>query len=618
MTFSAMPDTARSGDTSAIVLKKPEGQGTKGSYYITGGDGVYPKAAAGINLNHRSRFLNVYGSCSYAFDKSYSLITARDTFQFPIDAARGVRTNNFYKEYTPTKNSLNASLSLNYLPDKNTLVGISSSLGGNFSRLQGYTKSDYNIYGDSMLLLSANNDGRENLLNIDNEINVFKILSTNKAMIVNAAYIRHWDHNSLTDQNTFLNKEGGDVSDASAGFYPLQNTLTITGIDILGAKVAYRQKLDSTLYLLGGLGFSDSKLSNTVDAAGLKNGTWVNDDSLSGRVTLREPIETMYTSLQFDKGRYGFRLGLTYEYITRDLHDIDSAGIFSNRYNQFLPSVAVWKKLSRVTRLDVGYDRRFALPAYSDIAQNVSFNDIYGVSIGNPFLQPVVSDNINAQLQYKDFQFSVFGRRDKRAIVTDQQSESLTGEIFYIMSHNLAYSESVSAEANLPFQLTSRLRWSNDLVGSWNQFQTQVMPSENFVTAIFQKSYFGYNLNSTVDLMLPHQYHIEVSGIYHSAGWSGAYNWTGAGALSLVASKSFADNSSLQLSMSDIFKSMYTHIYMNVPDLAYHIHSNFDQIPESRRAEVVRISYHKSFGSPKIRDPRNWESSAGDDLSRLR
>jgi iron complex outermembrane receptor protein len=609
MAFSMVADTARKGDTTGV---HPEGLGTNGSYYIKGGYGQFAKADAGINLNHRSKSLDVAATASYSFDKSYSLITSKDgTNQFPIDFGKGVRTYQFYQESTPSKHRIYAGLSLDYQADKNTVVGVTASVSRVFNHLQGYTNSSNNIYGDSVLNQNILNGGKEDLVNAVTEINVDKVLSKNKKLGFNFAYIRRSDYNLPIDHYTFLNKEGSDVSHSSETFYTQQKTLTRTGIDIFSGKGEYSQKLDSALYLVAGLSFSDSRLASTIDAQGLKDGVWNNNYGISGKVTLEEPVGELYSSLRFDKGRYRVVLGLSYKYVRRDLQSGEPHGDLPDRYGELLPSLMVRKTLSSAARLIIRYDRGFKLPEYVYIASNVNFNGIYGFSIGNPFLQPVVSNNVSALLQYKDFQFSLDGRRDEKAIAGFQQSESPTGNLFYITSQNMAWSEGLYAEAELPFQLAPWLRWTNDLVGSWNRFRADPKPSRSFVTSVLERSYFGYEIESRVNLSLPHQFFIGVTGSYHSGYWSGGYNLMGAGGVSLVISKRFRDNSSLQLSVSDLFRTNYTHEYLNAPELAYHIHSNISFIPESKRAELVTVTWRKSLGSDKVQSARNWGLTSG-------
>ncbi len=612
MTVADLSDTARTGDTTALQ-KKPEGLGARGQYHITGGYGQFPKANTGFYLNHRSKRLDFVATSYYSFNKSYSLITSRDgSCQFPIDLSKGVRTYQHDQEFRPTTNYIYTGLSLDYEADKNTVVGISTSMNGTFRRLLGYTNTVVNIYGDSVLNQIIQNDGRENLITLFTEVNIDKTLSKNKKLGINAAYIRRSDHCLPEDHYTFLNGEGADVSNTSATFYTQQNTLTRKVIDIFSGKAEYTQKLDARLYLKTGLSFSNSKLVSTVNAEGLKDDTWIGDYGLSDKVTLQEPMGDLYSSLHFDDGKYGFDLGLAYKYVTRDLHDGDSSGNFPGRYGQFLPSLTVRKKLSSQALFIIEYHRRFKLPGYGDIASNLTVTDIYGVSIGNPFLLPVVSNDISAGLHYKDFRFSIVGRRNEKAIVAAQQSESPMGNMFYIMSQNLTYSESVSVDVNLPFQLAPWLKWSSDLEGAWNQFRADPKPLETFVTSVLQRNYFNCHLKSTVSVKLPYQFFVEVSGSYHSSGWYGSYNGQASGGVGLVINKRLRDNSALQLSVSDLFRSMYLHQYLNAPELAYHIRSDISFISESKQAELVMITWRKNFGSDKIKQARAWDLTSED------
>src|ERR1700743_3101702 len=59
-----------------IVTKKNKKRGTNGSITLTGGYGVYEKASAGLNINHNTGKVNLYGSYSYWHNHDYGYLYA--------------------------------------------------------------------------------------------------------------------------------------------------------------------------------------------------------------------------------------------------------------------------------------------------------------------------------------------------------------------------------------------------------------------------------------------------------------------------------------------------------------------------------------------------------------
>ena len=70
---------------SAIInirLKKDTRLGTNGTATVNYGQGIYPKAGAGISLNHRNKKVNIFGSYNYAYRKGFNhLVLERRFYQ---------------------------------------------------------------------------------------------------------------------------------------------------------------------------------------------------------------------------------------------------------------------------------------------------------------------------------------------------------------------------------------------------------------------------------------------------------------------------------------------------------------------------------------------------------
>src|SRR5688572_29113607 len=64
---SAKYDAAGNAGIIDIILKKDQNQGTNGNFTANVAQGVYPKAGAGVSINHRNKKVNVFGGYNYNY-----------------------------------------------------------------------------------------------------------------------------------------------------------------------------------------------------------------------------------------------------------------------------------------------------------------------------------------------------------------------------------------------------------------------------------------------------------------------------------------------------------------------------------------------------------------------
>jgi iron complex outermembrane recepter protein len=290
----------------------------------------------------------------------------------------------------------------------------------------------------------------------------------------------------------------------------------------------------------------------------------------------------------------------------------------SRSFSNLFPTVFIRKKLSDESNFRFSYNRRITRPAYTSIASAVTFNDIYSIILGNPSLRPVITDNLQTQFSYKQYLFTLQFSRDKNQIVDHQQTESLSDSLFYQMSHNLNYQQSLTLQTSFPVKITSWWKMQNSFSGGWKQFETNPSPSLNFILGRFKETFFLFNLYTSQNFELPRKIFIELSGFYASTDWMGMYKRKGFGVLNFGIKKDLKHNATIQLSIADLLRSTHYPTDIDVPQAAYSIRSKIDVIPESRRAQIFRLSYSKSFGNNKMKGKRRGDGIFSDEDNRVR
>jgi hypothetical protein len=608
----------KDGGVINIIFKKNEEMGTAGSFSVTGGWGMYPKAGITVNVNHRAKYLNIYGSYSYSYDKTYSETIAHGAFQFPNDIGKGERSYYYYNETRPERKKSSANIGLNYIIDKKTTIGANVVVTGIFQTYKGFTSGDYTIYRDSLLLLRSDTHEKYNVRSAINSINVERILDNKSKLNVYADYIHYKNYNPSTLFNSFLSGEGKDIAFQSPFFFPQRQVLNQSAINLQAYKIVYERKVNASTSIEAGSKVSDSKITNIREVRSFKNGIWTRDNVISGVANVNESLKAVYSLMNINVKKTILNLGLRYEHLT--FHISNDAGIkqdISRKYSYLLPSFLVRRVLSDNSMVKLTYNRTMRMPSQNEISSPVSYADIYAVSVGNPFLKPVIADRLEVILRLKQKYFSVILNREKNAIIGGAPTESPTDSIFYSMSHNLKYLKNVTLRTYLPVSITSWWQMNISLIGAWNEYKTQLVPGMNFINTAFTNNYFTYNIYNNHSFTLPEKISVDLSAGYNSSYWWGVYRGIGFGVVELAIQKELKHQANIQLSASDLLMSTRNHNYFEIPNQAYQIRSNMYMNPESRKAFLIKLTYTKSFGNNKVKEPRRWGMAAQEESNRI-
>lgn len=116
-----------------------------------------------------------------------------------------------------------------------------------------------------------------------------------------------------------------------------------------------------------------------------------------------------YASVNFVVGKLNFVTGLRYERTDIAGDGNESAQIFSNGYDNFLPNIAVSRAFKNFKTLKLSYSQRIERPSLFFINPFRNITDIGNVSQGNPTLDPELVHQIEMGYNTNVLGFSIFG-----------------------------------------------------------------------------------------------------------------------------------------------------------------------------------------------------------------
>ncbi|MBC6489874.1 outer membrane beta-barrel protein [Flavihumibacter stibioxidans] len=173
-----------------------------------------------------------------------------------------------------------------------------------------------------------------------------------------------------------------------------------SNIEIMAGKMDYTGKLWNW-NMEAGLKSSVANTRNTADFTTIKDGLTSPDFEKNNDFRYRENIHAAYISLNGDGKRFSWKAGLRGEQTRSRGHQLgnpvkpDSA--FSRSYTNFFPSLFLSYKADSLEKhiITLSYGRRIERPFYQDLNPYVTPLDKFTLYVGNPFLQPGVTNELS-------------------------------------------------------------------------------------------------------------------------------------------------------------------------------------------------------------------------------
>jgi outer membrane receptor protein involved in Fe transport len=288
--------------------------------------------------------------------------------------------------------------------------------------------------------------------------------------------------------------------------------------------------------------------------------------------------------------------GLRYEYSHTSNEADKQENQVDRKIGMFFPSVFLSKKLSEAWEIQFSYTKRISRPTFNDLTSYLMYIDPMSVGTGNPSLQPTLTNNVRAGVNYKGYTFSLLASHDKHPIVLYQLSESPAGDIMYNNPQNMAYQKSLTFQTDLSINLFPWWSMNISLIGSWRQFKLS-HTDEKLV-----KSYTTASLNGRQNFLLPKNFSLEISGWYNAVQYDGSKELDGFGMLNAGLKKELGKQGSVQLTVTDLLKSMQVSGHFGtLTDEAFSVYAHFIYKAESANNRIVKLTYTRSFGNAKTK-----------------
>ncbi len=596
-------DAAGNSGIINIKTKKTKQFGYNVTATLGYSQGIYAKNNQNINFNYRKNKLNLFGTVSrYERNHFQNLSIQR---KFSDQGTKELLSR--FEQVSKMRNlgtSNNAKLGADYFISKKTTIG--AVVNGFYNPGVFTNQSDINISDANDVLQSktyAKSESRNTWKNISANVNFrHQFDSTGKELTADLDYIHYNAPNKQSISNYYFDAAGNPVfvPDTLYGSLP-------QSISIYSAKVDYVHPLKKGAKFEAGLKTSFVETDNNAVYDSLINNKLVRDYGRSNHFVYDENINAAYVnySRSLSKkitGQFGLRL----ENTVAHGYQKTTGEKFTLNYTQLFPTVFLQYAVNEKNNLTVNYGRRINRPDYQSLNPFVEFLDRYTFEVGNPYLKPEFSHNIEMSYSYNNFITATVNYTKTKDIIQQVLEQNEQENQTYIRIANIAKREQVGIAINAYKQIKN---FSGNIY---------VNVSDNKFSGIVNNTYVIVKgttamFNASASYKFKKGWNTEISGFYRTATPEGVFRIGSFGTMNLGVSKTLLkEKATLRLNVRDVLWSQ--RFKGNIQYGA--INTQFQQYGDSRVASIT-FTYRLSKGKVNTNNRRK-AGGAGDEQNRVK
>ena len=609
---SARYDAEGNAGIINIKLKKNKKYGTNGSIAVNGSFAVdtfdvsmHPSYGATVSLNHRNKFINVFGSYGYYENQGYN-----------FERLSRLQAERFFDQNIFTSNdnqSHRGKLGLDYFINEKQTIGF--LVNGNFMEGSNNGGSDIKIGPqdtrqiEEVLVSESLSNGPTD--NIDLNLNYQFKGDNDLVWNIDADYgMFSRDHDNRYP-NTYYAADRETVLSENE-FADNQNS----NINIYTFKIDHERNLGKGK-LGAGIKTALVETENSFDFFLNVNNVDVLEEDRSNDFNYSENVNAAYVSYDLKKDKWSYQLGLRVENsITKgeliSTQAVDDKLVERN-FTDWFPSGGISYAANQNNQFAFAFGRRVDRPNYQNLNPFVYLINELSVATGDPFLKPQYTNNIQLTHTFK-YRFNttikVSQTKDLMTRFSDVNEDQVDDEGNVIGEkftwRNLTTQNHYSLNFSAP--LTIKEWWSTYTNLSAYRLENKADYGEGRIVDI---SANALNLFMQHTFSLSKDLNIELSGWANTPSiWGGNFETGSMWAINAGIQKKVLDgNGTLSFGIDDIFNSSF-----------WTAESNFGiQSMEglggwsSRR---VKASFNYNFGNDKVKS-RNRNTGLEEEKKRV-
>ncbi|MEO6722991.1 MAG: outer membrane beta-barrel family protein [Ferruginibacter sp.] len=557
-----------------------------------------------LDFNYRKDKVNVFGTFGYTLINKFNDIDINRQYFYNGGQPSGSFSQKSYIRNTGSGYS--TKLGMDIYASEKTTIGV---------LLNGVMRSpneNNNSYGR---LFNAAGQPDSSVISRNKEQRKFKNGSANlnykhtfkkdgPEISANLDYLAFATNNNQLFLNQTSNTAGTFLSnDQLNGNLP-------TAIHIYSASADYSVPLAAAWKLEAGAKSSYTNTNNQANYFNTVGGNSVPDYDKTNHFLYKEAINAGYVNLNKDFKRLSVQAGVRLENTNSSGHQLgniqkpDSA--FNRNYTSLFPTLYLLYKLDTLGdhQLKLTYGRRIERPYYQDLNPFISPLDKYTFYIGNPYLLPSYSGNVELGYIYKDRITVTLNYIDIRDRVTE--TIEIRNGFYYDRPGNIGSTKLYDLNVDAGFEPTSwfSLQLSGDV---WH-----VLSVSEFYTGILDNNSTNFSGQAMLQFKLKNGWSLQTDGKYQSKQSDAQFLVSAKGRLNVAVSKVLSPRATLKLSINDL---LYTNINQGAIENLYQTKASFRTLSDTRAAQ---LTLSMRFGKSVTGQRKHNQTGAGDENERVK
>ena len=596
---SAKYDAQGNAGLINIRMKKDKSLGLNGNVSLGAGYGILPKAITSFRMNYREKDFNLYGNYGYYFKESFQELGIERNILSDAGLVQFMQNND--RDYTYQNH--NASVGFDYFLNDKTTLGVLGNLRQ--GTWDAFARNRTNISGanqEPFTSIDADNDALSKWNNYTGNINLkHQFNEKGHAFTVDADYAYYEKTDDLFNSNSYLGAGNAEVIPPG-----LLRSDNFSGVTIRALKTDYTYPVSEKFKIEAGAKVSAVTTDNQINFTLFEDGDWVNDPLRSNQFQYEENIIAGYVNLSTQWKIFNLQLGLRGENTYSDGYSVTLDQRVERSYFNLFPSAAISHQIGENQSLSYTISRRIDRPSYQDLNPFIFYLDQYTFSLGNPFLQPQLSNSFGLTYSIQNklmVNINYSKTTDVMQEIVLQNDEAFTT---FQTKQNLDNFHNLSIASSLPIGITKW--WSSriNLVGFYNKFESE------FSNDPIDLDQWSARLNLNNNFTLPHGMRAELSGFYQSKVIWGIFNMDPRWSLDAGVSIPVLHKAgSLKVNINDIFNSDQTYGFINQGSIDVDV----EELKESRR---INLTFNYTFGNTDVKPSRNRRTATDDERNRVK
>jgi iron complex outermembrane recepter protein len=600
---SAKYEAAGNAGIINIKLKKNKAFGTNGSVNVGYVQGHYDKYNGGINLNHRNKKINVFGSYNYNNgDYLMKMKMRREQFDTLFTQHNRMVFHN---------NTHGFKAGVDYFMDAKNTFGavVTGNLANNSFNTEGPMYFTYVPTGQLERILQASNTNDMRRDNVNTNFNYKHVTTGGKDLNIDADYGFFTIRSNQYQPNYYFAPDG--VTETSRAIY---NMIAPTNIDLFSVKVDYEQNYKGGKLGIGGkIGYVNT--DNDFQRYDVYSSGKVLDTLKSNLFEYKENINALYVNYNKQLKGVMIQVGLRAEnthsrgtstgYKKDNGHYTEYDSTFKRDYTDFFPSASLSFNKNPMKQWTLSYSRRIDRPAYQDLNPFEFKLNEYTYMKGNTLLRPQYTNSFGITNIYK-YKLTTTVNYSHVKDIFAQLPDTIEKTKGFLTKKNLATQDIVSLNISYPFQY-KKYSFFATMNSSYSVYKADFGGGDRKVNQkVVALTYFMQN---TYDF--GKGWKGELSGLYISPSvWQGLFKSESMGYVDIGFQKSlFKGKGMMRAVLSDVFKTMKWAGSTNFAGTNARFSGNGEM-------QQVKINFNYRFGSNTVKAARQRNTGIDDESKR--